>query len=219
MRILESAPERYDAGMRWLTLGAVERCYRDLLAAIRPGDEVLDVGCGSGALALGAARRGARVRALDLEPEMLAVARQRAAAAGLDDRVEFLERGVAELDAEASASRDVVTCGLCLSELGGDERDWTLRHAARILRPGGRLLVADEVAPSSPPLRLLVAGLRLPLAAVTWVVTGRGSRPVPDLEGLVTGHGFTIQRRRCALLGTFLALESRRPGSPGGIGR
>ncbi|HKJ24143.1 MAG TPA: methyltransferase domain-containing protein, partial [Myxococcota bacterium] len=77
MRILESAPHRYDFGMRLLTLGGVGRAYDRLAARVEEGQRVLDVGCGTGALTLRMARRGARVKAIDVSAEMLEMAAQR----------------------------------------------------------------------------------------------------------------------------------------------
>ena len=71
MRILESAPRRYDLGMRLLTLGRLEGAYDRLASQVEAGQDVLDLGCGTGALALRAARRGARVKAVDVDPRNL----------------------------------------------------------------------------------------------------------------------------------------------------
>jgi demethylmenaquinone methyltransferase/2-methoxy-6-polyprenyl-1,4-benzoquinol methylase len=192
MRILESAPRRYDLGIRLLTFGALGAAYDRLAGHVGPGQRVLDLGCGTGALALRAAGRGARVRALDVNAGMLEVAAGRARRAGLAERIELLERGVAELDGEEPRSYDAVTSGLCLSELSRDERAWALAHAFRILRPGGLLLVADEVLPRSRPGRLLYRGVRAPLAALTWLVTQQTSRPLPDLPEALARAGFAV---------------------------
>ena len=58
MRILESSPRRYDLGIRLLTLGHLDRAYDRLVGRIERGQRVLDLGCGTGALTLRAARRG-----------------------------------------------------------------------------------------------------------------------------------------------------------------
>ena len=67
MRWLESAPARYDAGMRWLTLGRVGRLHAALAeaAAATPGARVLEIGCGTGAVTARLVERGAQVTALD----------------------------------------------------------------------------------------------------------------------------------------------------------
>jgi ubiquinone/menaquinone biosynthesis C-methylase UbiE len=211
MRILESAPRRYDAGIGMLTLGQVGRAYDRLARAIAPGETVLDLGCGTGALTVRAARRGAVVKGLDVNPEMLEIARRHAEAAGVSDRVTLVEAGVAELDAEAPASYDAVTAGLCFSELGADELAYTLAEVARILKPGGRLLVADEVRPRRLPGRVLHGLIRVPLAAVTFLLTQQTTRPVTGLPARLADAGLTLVAVRAGGLGSFATFEARRP--------
>ncbi len=76
MRWLGSAPVRYDAGMRWLTLGRVARLHEALAeaAAPKPGARVLEIGCGTGAVTQRLVARGAEVTVLDQNPEMLELA-------------------------------------------------------------------------------------------------------------------------------------------------
>jgi len=76
MRILESAPHRYDLGIRILSLGHIDSVY-DQVAALARGPETLDLGCGTGNLALRLAVRGLHVTGLEISPEMLDVARQK----------------------------------------------------------------------------------------------------------------------------------------------
>jgi SAM-dependent methyltransferase len=71
---------------RWLRDAVWER----LAAAFQPGDHVLELGCGTGEDAIWLARRGLRVTATDVSPGMLAVARAKAAASGLGERLRWL---------------------------------------------------------------------------------------------------------------------------------
>jgi ubiquinone/menaquinone biosynthesis C-methylase UbiE len=209
MKVLESAPSRYDRGIRLLTLGQAGRAYDRLAARIQPGWRVLDIGTGTGALALRAAARGAEVSAMDINPAMLALARWKADAAGLGEAITWREMGVAELDTLPDASFDAICSCLCLSELTPDERRYGLAQARRLLRPGGLLLLADEVRPPGLLQRLLHTALRIPLTILTWLLTQTTTHAVPDLPGLVEAAGFEVTAVRTGMLGSWAELEAR----------
>ena len=214
MRILESAPDRYDLGIRLITLGRLDPAYDRLASHLLPGQRVLDLGCGTGALSLRGAGRGARVKGIDVNAAMLEIAARRARDAGLADRLELAEMGVAELDAEQPASYDAVMSGLCFSELSDDELTYTLAQVARILKPGGLLLVADEVRPMSRAARAAHSLLRAPLAALTYIITQQTTRSVADLPDRVRSVGLAIESQRTSLGGSLLELVASKPGSP-----
>jgi demethylmenaquinone methyltransferase/2-methoxy-6-polyprenyl-1,4-benzoquinol methylase len=211
MRILESAPNRYDAGMRLLTFGSIDRAYDRLASHIRAGARVLDIGCGTGALALRAAGRGARVKGIDVSAGMLEIAAQRAREAHLSSSVELEEKGVALLDGEEAGSYDVVMSGLCFSELSDDEITYTLAQIRRILRPGGLLLLADEVRPRKRATRLALALVRAPLAALAYVVAGRSSRAVERLPERVVDAGFAVESTVTSALDSFCEVVACKP--------
>ena len=157
MRLLESAPHRYDLGIRLLTLGAVDRANDRLATHFRAGQHVLDIGCGTGALTIRAARRGATVKGIDVNPEMLDIAKARARRAGIEDNIEFRETGVAELDSEQSESFDIVMSSLCFSELSEEELGYTFAQIRRVLKPNGLLIVSDEIKPSGHVNRVVLS--------------------------------------------------------------
>lgn len=213
MRILESAPGRYDGGMRLLTFGAVDRAYDRLTSHVGTDTSVLDIGCGTGALALRAARRGARVKAIDVSAGMLEIAAQRADEAGLSESIELAEMGVALLDGEEAESFDVVMSGLCFSELSDDEIAYTLTQIRRVLRPSGLLLLADEVRPRRLPARIALALVRAPLVALAYVVAGRSTRAVDHLPERVMDAGLEIESTVTSALGSFCEVVARKlPG-------
>jgi ubiquinone/menaquinone biosynthesis C-methylase UbiE len=211
MKVLESAPSRYDLGIRLLTLGQVERAYDRLTAHIKAGQRVLDIGCGTGALTVRAAQRGAQVVGIDVNAQMLDIAEQRVSASNWGPSVELREVGVAELDAEPALGYDVVMSGLCFSELTEGERAYTLRQIDRLLRPGGLLLLADEVVPRGAVKRLLHWCLRLPLALLTSLLTQTTTRPLKRLPERVQAAGFLIESIRLNALGAFVELVARKP--------
>ena len=107
-------------------------------AGVRAGEAVLDVGTGTGVVAISAARAGARVEALDLTPELLAQARENARTARQED-VAWTE-GDAERLPYADASFDVV-----LSQFGhmfAPRPEVALAEMRRVLRPTGRIAFA-----------------------------------------------------------------------------
>lgn len=78
MKILESAPQRYDRGIGILSLGQSKRIQRDIVDNyINRGDRVLEIGCGTGTLAISCAEKGASVVGIDVSPQMLAIARRK----------------------------------------------------------------------------------------------------------------------------------------------
>ncbi len=211
MRLLESAPRRYELGIRLLSLGRLERIYDQLVAPIQPGARVLDLGCGTGLLTIRAARRGARVKGIDINPQMLEIAEEHVRQCGLQDQVTLAETGVAELDAEQAGCYDVVTCGLLLSELGDAELRYTLRQIHRLLRAAGLLLIVDEVRPATRVGRILHGLIRLPLAVLTALLAQQPvSRPVADLPRRLKEAGFEIEAWRPHYPGILVQITARK---------
>jgi demethylmenaquinone methyltransferase/2-methoxy-6-polyprenyl-1,4-benzoquinol methylase len=211
MRILESAPSRYELGIRLLTFGQVDRAYDRLASRIAHGQRVLDLGCGTGALALRAARNGAQVKGIDSNARMLEIAAQRARQTGLSQNVELAETGVAELHREEPESYDAVLSGLCFSELSDDELVYTLRQVGRLLKPEGLLLIADEVRPPSLPARVLHGLVRAPLVVLTYLITQQTTHPVAHLSERLTDSGLSIVSVRSGPLGGFSELVAQKP--------
>lgn len=211
MRILESSPRRYELGMRLLTLGRLDRTYDHLASHIERGQQVLDIGCGTGALTLRAARRGAKIKAIDINAQMLEIAAEHVRREGLADSVKLVEMGVAELDGEQTQAYDAVTAGLCLSELSEDEMHYTLRHCARILRPGGMLLIADELEPHGLAMRVAHFLLRAPLVAITYLLTQQTTHPAANLPNKLKAAGFDIVSSHVDALGSFAEIIARKP--------
>jgi ubiquinone/menaquinone biosynthesis C-methylase UbiE len=102
------------------------------------GKRILDAGCGDGIYSVAAAARGARVTGVDLSEDMLALARQRSAAKGVN--VDWRQGDVLALPfPDASFDLAIAITLLCLVS---DPRG-AVRELARVLVPGGRLVIGD----------------------------------------------------------------------------
>jgi demethylmenaquinone methyltransferase / 2-methoxy-6-polyprenyl-1,4-benzoquinol methylase len=148
----------YDAMNRLMTAGLDRRWRRETAAAVvRPGDRVLDVCCGTGDLALAAARVGGRVTGIDFSEPMLERARRKAP--GLT----WVQGDALALPFE-DHSFDAVTIGFGLRNLEDERRG--LAELRRVLVPGGRLGVLEITRPQGllePFYRVWFDGL-VPLA-------------------------------------------------------
>lgn len=123
--------------------------WRDLrqktakLARIQPGDKVLDVGCGTGTLALEVARRAGRAgRVTGIDPSSEQIARARSKAARHNVPIDF-QIGVIEHLPHPDQTFDVVLSTLMMHHVPAPLKRQGLAEIARVLKPGGRLIIAD----------------------------------------------------------------------------
>jgi ubiquinone/menaquinone biosynthesis C-methylase UbiE len=123
------------------------------LAKISEQDSVLDLACGTGTLAIEAKRLRptARVTGLDADPVMLSRAKRKAKEAGLE--IEF-EPGLSGELPWDGARFDVVLSTLFFHHLSDEAKRDTAEEIRRVLKPGGRLVVADWGRAQDPVMRL-----------------------------------------------------------------
>jgi len=229
MKWLETSPKDYDRGIQILTLGQLQQLKEAVVKNyVREGTRILEIGCGTGTLAVMMAKSGGRVTGIDSSPKMLAVAESKVASEGLEQRI-TLEYIDATLVAERFPlkSYDLIVSTMVLSELSGPEQRYVLEASAELLAPGGRILIADEVIPSRILARILYYFVHLPLVLITWLLTRTTTRPLHDFEILCEDIGLRCQRE-FSYLGGSLALfeinltEPIRPVDglpPGVVGR
>jgi demethylmenaquinone methyltransferase / 2-methoxy-6-polyprenyl-1,4-benzoquinol methylase len=219
----------YDRYARLLSFGQDPRWRVFLCSRVDagPGDTVLDVACGTGAVAIELARRhGCRVVGVDQSPEMLAEGRRRVTAAGLAGRIELREGRAEELPFE-----DGGLAGLTFTYLLRyvDDPAATMRELVRVVRPGGSIAMLEFAVPPRPLPRAaweawVRAGLPLAGRAVSpgWGEVGGFLGPSirafwrawpPDrLRGVWEGAGIGGVQARLLSLGGGVVMWGSRAG-------
>lgn len=130
------------------------------LARLRSSDRVLDIGAGTGLLALAAAPRVRRVWALDISPAMCSHLAAKLARRGIEN-TKVVARSATDLPL-ADGSVDVVLSNYCFHHLNDADKSRALGEIGRVLRPGGRLVFGDmmfRVGLADRRDRAVIAGL------------------------------------------------------------
>jgi ubiquinone/menaquinone biosynthesis C-methylase UbiE len=187
-----------------------ERRYKGRLleiAGLSPGDRVLDLGCGTGTLAIAAFEREphAEIHGIDADAEMIERARGKARAAGAG--VDLRTGSATDLPYEDD-SFDVVLSSLLFHHLARDAKEASAREVARVLKPDGRFLVADWGAPSDPLMRGLFLTIQLVDGFQTTADNVAGRLP----ELLQAGFAEVAERDRYrTATGSLVLLEALAP--------
>jgi ubiquinone/menaquinone biosynthesis C-methylase UbiE len=174
----------YDLLVKGILWGKEEQLRASIvvLAQLQPGEKVLDVGCGTGSLAItakGKAGASVEIYGRDAAPEMIDRARQKAAKAGV--AIDF-QAGVVEALDFPEDTFDVVLSSFMVHHLPGGLKAKAFAEIYRVLKPGGRLLVVDFEPPQNRLLLML-----LPLFLTQDMMTIDNSQIPP----LLAGVGFT----------------------------
>lgn len=159
----------YDAFAAVFFLGRRRQVYTQLaaLSGVRPGDHVLDVGCGPGyftRIMADAAGPQGRATGLDASEEGIAEARR----VTRQPNCTFVNGITEAIDAD-EGTYDVVVTALMIHHLPEDLRPRAVAEMFRVLRPGGRLLIADFRPPASRLGRHVVGAITGPMMQHTAV--------------------------------------------------
>jgi demethylmenaquinone methyltransferase / 2-methoxy-6-polyprenyl-1,4-benzoquinol methylase len=209
-RMFDRIAPVYDAMNRTMTAG-LDRRWRRLTAeaTVRPGDFVLDACCGTGDLAIAAARRGGKVTGLDFSPAMLERARRKA------PQIEWIEGDLLSLPF-GDESFDSATVGFGVRNV--EDLGRSIEELRRVLRPGGRLGILEITRPRgllAPFYRLWFDGV-VPLlgkllpggSAYTYLPASVRRFPGPqELAAMIEAAGFRNVRVRL-LAGGIIALHT-----------
>lgn len=213
MKILENRPERYDTGIAILSGGHANKIKKQIIQThVRPGMEILDIGCGTGSLMVDAAKGGARIAGVDISKGMLAVARKRIAKKGMEDRVALYHAGAVEIDSLFEEnSFDLIISTLVFSELYSEERALALHQIKKLLKHDGTFVIAAEVPPEKLPKRIVHFLVRLPLSVFTYIIAQTGTKPFARMAEEITDSGMRITREERSFLDSFSIITAEKP--------
>ena len=163
-------------------------------ARLRSGEQVLDLACGTGTLALSALRAapGVRIAGVDADPDVLGRARAKARRAGAEIR--FDQAMSTDLPYE-DRSFDAVLSTLFFHHLAPEAKAATARELLRVLRPGGRLVVGDLGRPQDPLMRAAVLAVQLVDGFETTRLNVAGGLPNVLAEAGLAGVAVTDRLR------------------------
>lgn len=195
----------YDPLTRLLGADRVRRRLLDA-ADVRAGEHVLDLGCGTGAVALLQAEREPAANIVGLDPDPRALARAAAKAARAGAPIEWRE-GYAGRAPFPAHTFDAIVSSLMIHHLESAQKQAAFRDAFRLLRPGGRFALLDFGPPKSGIERALTA------------VFHHDARVADNLRGALPGWleaaGFADVREvesQRTLFGRVALYSARRPG-------
>jgi ubiquinone/menaquinone biosynthesis C-methylase UbiE len=154
--------EDFDKILEWVGLGEHWRERVLVAAELADGERALDVGCGTGTLPVLLKRFYPRVEVAAVDPDArsLEIARLKAAAWGAD--IDF-RQALAETLPFADGEIDVAFSTLMLHHVPAEVKRAALKEMKRVLKAGGRAVVADFSAPAQAALRFFTWPLRLGL--------------------------------------------------------
>ncbi len=214
MRLLETSPKRYDKGIKIITLGKDLEIKKLIVEKyISEGSYVLDIGAGTGTLAIMCAKKGAKVFAFDKSDKMLSIASEKIKEENLEDKIKLEVMSVVEMDTRIkSGIFDIVLATLVFSELSDAEQDYALKQIYRVLKNGGLLIIEDEVRPKNKVKKLLFYLIRAPLVLFTYIVSQSIPKPVKGLDEKVKRFGFKIVEKNLFLLDSLMLLVAEKIG-------
>ncbi len=211
MKYIEKIPARYDKMMNILTFGGHRRSQKLILSGVRPGSKVLDIGCGSGTLAVECAHAGADVTAVDSSPQMLSLLKSKIKNTLLENKIKIIECGSASTGVVLKEEKfDLIIMSMMLGELSAVVRKKTIQTAAELLAPEGAIVICDELWPRNFILSAVYHFLFWIFFIPNFILTRTLIMPVKGLLEDLDSAGLKIEKKRNLFCGIISILNIKK---------
>jgi ubiquinone/menaquinone biosynthesis C-methylase UbiE len=213
MKFVETAPERYDKAMDIMTGGLLPKIKADIVETVNNNSTVLDVGCGTATLAVKLIKqKGCKVKGLDASTQMLKIAEENAGKENVPmDKLDLINGSVTEIVKHFKEdSLDYIVSTVALGEFPKEYLDMILRQCYKVLKKGGKIIIADEVLAENFFARLLQYIVMAAVWIPQFLILRRVCYPVKDLKGIIQQAGFKIVHSKVYGLNKFLLVEAEK---------
>lgn len=212
MKSLEKKAEKYDKGIKILTLGRLPKIKQYVVDNYLKKDEtLLDIGMGTGTFAILCAKKGLNVVGIDFSEKMLDIAIKKIEIEDLKDVIEIIKMPVIELDEKfTDNSFDKVTAILIFSELYFKEQEFCLTQIYRILKENGEFILIDEFKPKRFWKKVLYVIIRIPLTLMTFIKAHITTKSLKNIEKRLENHSFIIKEEKLYLLDSLKIIRSKK---------
>jgi len=212
MKSLEQRAEKYDKGIKSLTLGKLPKIKQFIVETyLKEGEKLLDIGMGTGTLAILAAQKGVRVTGIDISEKMLEVAKNKIINEELSEQIEVIRMPVIDMDEKfEDKSFDKVVATLFFSELYQKEREFCLTQINRVLKNNGEFIILDEVKPKKIWKKIAYFFIRIPLAFINFLKAHVSTSALKNFEEKLETYNFMILEEHLYLLNTLKLIRARK---------
>ncbi|MHA1281444.1 MAG: corrinoid protein-associated methyltransferase CpaM [Promethearchaeota archaeon] len=212
MKSLEKKAEKYDKGIKLLTLGKLPKIKQFIVDNyIKSEDKLLDIGMGTGTFAVLAAKKGADVIGIDISEKMLKVASERIRNEELTEKIKIIKMPVVELDNTfENEIFDKVIAILSFSEFYEKEREFCIKQIYRILKENGEFILVDEVKPRKFFKKIVYFLIRIPLAFITFLKAHVSTSALKKVEDKLVSNGFNIIEKKFFLFDSLELIRAKK---------
>ncbi len=214
MKALETKAEKYDKGIKNITLGRLPKIKTYIVDnLVYKNENLLDIGMGTGTFAILCAKKGVNVTGIDYSEKMLEVAKKNIEQEGLTEGIQIIKMPIIELDLDETFSEksfDKITAMLSFSELYQKEQDYALSQIYRILKEDGEFILVDEVKPKKLWKKIVYFIIRIPLVLITFLKSQLTTKRLKDIEKRLEAHNFKIIEEKLYLLDTLKLFRTKK---------